>query len=214
VLGGRSHRRSGWPENAGESKVSSRESSRARLRWPAINGANTASLRSLRFPEPGPALPRMKYGHQARAFGVARGHQVPMPGEELGVDPAKEVVFCADTRFVSQKLAKRSKNPLPWVLISGDWCYETSWQRGKEIEVKGPSSRPRVLICPHCEAGVQINALADALGRHACECGHPEMRRLPDGVFHCPACGSEVIGPSNFADREERLCFLDPHQNR
>lgn len=39
----------------------------------------------------------------------------------------------------------------------------------------------------------QIAALPDAVGSHACECGHPEMRRLPDGVFHCPACGSEVI---------------------
>jgi len=28
---------------------------------------------------------------------------------------------------------------------------------------------------------------------HACEeCHHPEMRLLPDGVFHCPACRSEV----------------------
>ena len=39
----------------------------------------------------------------------------------------------------------------------------------------------------------QIVALPDAVGNHACECGHPEMRRLPDGVFHCPACGSEVL---------------------
>jgi ribosomal protein L37AE/L43A len=38
----------------------------------------------------------------------------------------------------------------------------------------------------------QIASLPDALGKHACECGHPEMRRLPGGVFHCPACGSEV----------------------
>jgi hypothetical protein len=38
-----------------------------------------------------------------------------------------------------------------------------------------------------------ITALPDVLGKHACECGHPEMRRLPDGVFHCPACGSEVL---------------------
>jgi hypothetical protein len=38
----------------------------------------------------------------------------------------------------------------------------------------------------------RISALPDALGSHACECGHPEMRRLPIGVFHCPACGSEV----------------------
>jgi ribosomal protein L37AE/L43A len=39
----------------------------------------------------------------------------------------------------------------------------------------------------------QIVALPDVIGDHACECGHPEMRRLPDGVFHCPACGSEVL---------------------
>jgi ribosomal protein L37AE/L43A len=40
----------------------------------------------------------------------------------------------------------------------------------------------------------QITELPDVIGRHACEeCSHPEMRRLPDGVFHCPACGSEVI---------------------
>jgi ribosomal protein L37AE/L43A len=39
----------------------------------------------------------------------------------------------------------------------------------------------------------QIVALPDAIGDHPCECGHPEMRRLPDGVFHCPACGLEVL---------------------
>ena len=38
-----------------------------------------------------------------------------------------------------------------------------------------------------------IAALPDTLGTHACECGHPEMRRLPDGTYHCPACGSEVL---------------------
>ncbi len=38
----------------------------------------------------------------------------------------------------------------------------------------------------------QITALPDALGAHACECGHPEMRLLPDGVYRCPACASEV----------------------
>lgn len=40
----------------------------------------------------------------------------------------------------------------------------------------------------------QIVALPGAIGAHACECGHPKMRELPDGVLHCPACGSEV-GP-------------------
>ena len=39
----------------------------------------------------------------------------------------------------------------------------------------------------------QIVALPEALGEHSCECGHPEMRRLPDGVFHCPACRAEVL---------------------
>ncbi len=39
----------------------------------------------------------------------------------------------------------------------------------------------------------RITELPDAVGRHACECGHPEMRCLPDGTFHCPACGSEVL---------------------
>jgi hypothetical protein len=88
--------------------------------------------------------------------------------------------------------------------------------------VKGSSlaSKLRSLVCPLCEAGGlnpldqdsaccnsclgslggamlealrEIAALPDALGIHACECGHPEMRRLPDGVFHCPACGCEVL---------------------
>lgn len=75
------------------------------------------------------------------------------------------------------------------------------------------------VTCPHCEAGglrpsgpslarcdrcgdvlggellrtlILLRALPDALGSHACECGHPEMRRLPDGVFACPACRAEV----------------------
>jgi len=39
----------------------------------------------------------------------------------------------------------------------------------------------------------QIIALSDALGRHACKRGHPEMPRLPDGVFRCPSCGAEVL---------------------
>jgi hypothetical protein len=39
----------------------------------------------------------------------------------------------------------------------------------------------------------QIVALPEALGKHPCECAHPEMRRLPDEVFHCPSCRSEVL---------------------
>jgi hypothetical protein len=82
------------------------------------------------------------------------------------------------------------------------------------------ASRPDSLICPLCEASklypsgqdsmrchscgahVQeamletlrnISTLPDTLGSHACECGHPEMRLLPDRMYHCPACGSEVL---------------------
>jgi ribosomal protein L37AE/L43A len=39
----------------------------------------------------------------------------------------------------------------------------------------------------------EISALPETIGAHACECGHPEMRRLPDGVYRCPACGLEVL---------------------
>jgi len=89
--------------------------------------------------------------------------------------------------------------------------------------MKAPSrttSGPHHIICPFCESGELVSlrhdfarcnscglpllgsaletlrdivGLPDALGAHPCECGHPEMRRLPDGVFHCPACGSEVL---------------------
>ncbi len=38
-----------------------------------------------------------------------------------------------------------------------------------------------------------IAGLPDAVGRHASDCGHPEMRLLPDRVYRCPACGSEVV---------------------
>ncbi len=82
------------------------------------------------------------------------------------------------------------------------------------------ASRPDSLVCPLCEASKlypsdqgsmrcqscdvhlckamvetlwRISALPDALGSHACECGHPEMRLLPEGTYHCPACGSEVL---------------------
>lgn len=82
-----------------------------------------------------------------------------------------------------------------------------------------PARAERALICPICERGElrafgrvsmrcfscdqviggpmletlrNISILPETLGDHACECGHPEMRRLPDGVYWCPACGSEV----------------------
>jgi ribosomal protein L37AE/L43A len=99
--------------------------------------------------------------------------------------------------------------------------------------MKGTStaSRQDLLVCPSCEGGKlkgrdhgsvrcascgtllgeailqtleQITALTDATGSHPCECGHPEMRRLPDGVYHCPACGSEVMPVVEAADAGPR----------
>jgi ribosomal protein L37AE/L43A len=93
----------------------------------------------------------------------------------------------------------------------------------KETAMRVPSSkssRAHRIICPFCESGELVPlaqgfarcgscglpllgsvletlrdtiALPDASGEHPCECGHPEMRELPEGVFHCPACGSEVL---------------------
>jgi ribosomal protein L37AE/L43A len=66
-----------------------------------------------------------------------------------------------------------------------------------ELRVFGRNS----LRCDECggvlggallETLYMIVTLPDAAGGHACECGHPEMRRLPDGVYRCPACRSEV----------------------
>jgi ribosomal protein L37AE/L43A len=66
-----------------------------------------------------------------------------------------------------------------------------------------PGRGPKLAGCDSCSLSVegalfktleQIATLPDAVGAHACEqCGHPEMRMLPDGVFHCPACRAEVI---------------------
>ena len=59
-----------------------------------------------------------------------------------------------------------------------------------------------VANCARCDRSVsakmletleQIVSLPDAVGNHACECGHPEMRRLPDDVLWCPGCASEVL---------------------
>ena len=90
-----------------------------------------------------------------------------------------------------------------------------------KVKLSALASLPHSLICPLCEADElspsghneiqcslcgyapsrsvlealrQIISLPDVLGSHACEeCGHPEMRCLPDGVSHCPGCGSEVL---------------------
>jgi ribosomal protein L37AE/L43A len=94
-------------------------------------------------------------------------------------------------------------------------------ERTHRVKPSTLALRSHSIICPSCEAGElspsgqgevqcslcayapshsvlealqQIISLPDALGSHACEeCGHPEMRLLPDGVSHCPGCGSEVL---------------------
>ena len=92
-------------------------------------------------------------------------------------------------------------------------------------------SRPGSLVCPFCEEGdlvvsVRNNGrcpscdritsrfvvealrelifLPESIGSHACECGHPEMRRLPHEVFHCPACGSEILPPLSVIEQHGR----------
>jgi hypothetical protein len=64
--------------------------------------------------------------------------------------------------------------------------------------------------CPSCgsllsgallETLYQISELSDVAGEPACECGQPEMRCLPEGVYWvywCPSCGSEVLPLSRF----------------
>ena len=91
----------------------------------------------------------------------------------------------------------------------------------------GKSSEEHHIICPFCETGRLLRSgpgfarcdwcalpllgsmletlqdvvgLPDALGAHACECGHPEMRKLPGSVYHCPACGSEVLPAEGISD--------------
>ena len=87
-----------------------------------------------------------------------------------------------------------------------------------------PPPRPflsRLLECDYCKCAFdktlvetlkQIVTLPQALGKHSCECGHPEMRRLPDGVFHCPACRAEVLPisipePGQIAARRSLAAF-------
>src|SRR5918998_3411772 len=84
---------------------------------------------------------------------------------------------------------------------------------GGELVCGGPTTPAHCIACGHTvdgsllEALRQIIALPDALGGHACDnCGHPEMRRLSDEGFRCPACGPEV--PAALTSREEEIALL------
>ena len=76
-----------------------------------------------------------------------------------------------------------------------------------DLEPSGPNSAG----CQSCgiqlsgallETLRQISELSDLANPPACECGHPEMRCLPDGgaywVYWCPSCSSEVLPLSRF----------------
>ena len=118
---------------------------------------------------------------------------------------------------------------------TGDDCVKSHAIKARtgsgEME-PSKTANARPLLCPMCEAHelhsfgrssarcgacqfviggaflkalLQIIASPVALGSHAYECGHPEMRRIPEGVYRCPACGLEVlplsagayVGPEN-----------------
>ena len=69
---------------------------------------------------------------------------------------------------------------------------------GHELQTFGRNSA-RCGSCQFVIGGGSLKALLQttgspvALGGHACERGHPEMRCIPEGVYRCPACGSEVL---------------------
>ena len=115
------------------------------------------------------------------------------------------------THFIVQAPPRHSQREvLPRYETAGRWVtYSVQgrrnslprvWMRSAAASSWGFLSR--LAECDRCrrafdktivETLKQIVTLPEALGEHSCECGHPEMRRLPDGVFHCPACGSEVL---------------------
>jgi hypothetical protein len=112
-------------------------------------------------------------------------------------------------------------------------------ERTYKVKPTTLASGSHSIICPICEAGElrsggqngvrcpvcgyapsrgaidtlqQIISLPDAFGRHACEeCGHPEMHLPPDGVSHCPGCGSEVL-PTRSNYRTQALGTSSGHR--
>ncbi|MCA1719361.1 MAG: hypothetical protein LC781_21910, partial [Actinobacteria bacterium] len=107
----------------------------------------------------------------------------------------------------------------------------TKPEKGQDMRAFDTASSRDFLVCPMCEAGrlgtfggnsVRCNSygcllnmavpetlreivhLPDALlGSHACECGYPEMRLLPYGIYRCPACGAEVLPVEETSLRRE-----------
>ena len=78
-----------------------------------------------------------------------------------------------------------------------------------------------VARCRRCDRSIstrvlktfeQIVSLPDVFGSHACDCGHPEMRRLADGIMWCPGCGSEVLPISDSEMRSEPESVSEPYR--
>ena len=63
----------------------------------------------------------------------------------------------------------------------------------EDVVLTGIGSTLRPLWWKFLETLCVISGLPDAIGEHACECGHPEIQRLPDGVYRSPACRSKVL---------------------
>jgi ribosomal protein L37AE/L43A len=132
----------------------------------------------------------------------------------------------------------RSHPALSYAQVS-DFQVSDGKERRHKVKPSALASGSHSFICPICEAselpsggqnGVQcsvcghapsrgflqalrqIISLPDALGGHACEeCGHPEKRLLPDGVSHCPGCGSEVL-PTRSKSRTEAVGMSRDHR--
>ena len=95
----------------------------------------------------------------------------------------------------------------------------TSDRRGHELEDTF-ATRSRSLTCPFWEAHRRrafghksarcdswgdllsgalletlqgISRLPNVVGGHACDCGHPEIGLLPEGVHRCPEFNPEVL---------------------
>ena len=79
-------------------------------------------------------------------------------------------------------------------------------------------SRPSSIVCPVCGCGELRTRGPDVA--ECASCGHAfegavlrtleEITSLPDGVFHCPACGSEVV-PLD-ADSTHTTLVGNPHR--
>ncbi len=91
-------------------------------------------------------------------------------------------------------------------ITAGDYSVCCPFCEGYELEPFGYNAA----LCPSCGSQIggalletlyRISELAEVAGQPACECGQPEMRCLPEGVYWvycCLSCGSEVLPLSRF----------------